>query len=322
MKRIIILPIIMFLIATVSSFAGNCKWDSYFKYPKHGQTYQAGKDVYTLIYPKYKHHIAYMQLYINGKYIRKESSYPFEWCKGGGNSDHYLRNMKPGTYKLKAKIKDKCGYTHYIYCTFYVKGGGGGGNNYCKFNNPLYDLHWLKNLHKKYPNYTICMYKKNGKVLFKVYPCGKSHYTVYWYNCEGHLICKTTNGSSCSSVHGAKFYKCYYKGCNGGGGNPGGGHCEGDAWYKYPKQYKTYPKYSDVYVRVDPKKYHDIAFMELYVNGKYVRKESKYPYEWCKGNGNSDHRLRDMKPGSYKLECRIKTKCGKWYKEFTHFYVK
>ncbi len=323
MKKIIILPIIMFLIATVSSFAGNCKWDSYFKYPKNGQTFQEGKDIYTLIYPKYKEHISYMELYINGKYIRKESSYPFEWCKGSGNSDHYLRNMKPGTYKLKAKIKDKCGNVNYIYCTFYVKGGGGnGGGNYCKFNNPLYDLPWLKDIHKKFPNYTICMYKKNGKVLFKVYPCGQSHYTVYWYDCEGHMICKTTNGSSSSSVHGAQLYKCYYKGCNGGGGNTGGGTCESKGWFKYPKNNGTYRYGSDVYVRFDVAKYQDVAYVELYVNGKFIRKETSYPYEWCKGTGNSDGYLRNLKRGTYNLKARIKTKCGDSTEYHAKFYVR
>jgi len=72
--------------------------------------------------------------------------------------------------------------------------------------------------------------------------------------------------------------------------------CIRNAWFKYPQTGKTYPAGSNVYVRVDPQKYQDIASMELYVNGAFVRKEATYPFEWCKGNGNSDHSTQS-KPG-------------------------
>lgn len=322
MKKLIFLPILMMLLATITSFAGesNCKWDSYFKYPQNGATYQAGSDVYVRVNAKYKQYISYMGLYLNGSYIRKESSSPYEWCKSGSSGDQKLRNMHPGTYKLKAKIKDKCGYQHYIYCTFYVKGNG-GHQNHCDFNNPLHDLNWLKKIHQKYSNYTICQYKKNGKVLFKIFKCGVSHYEEYWYDCEGHMICKFMNGHSNSKVSGAHFVKCWYKGCGGGNNGNNNDHCEWKSWYKYPQKNKTYSQGSDVYVRVDTKKYQDIAYMELYVNGQYIRKESSYPYEWCKGNGNSDHKLRNMHKGTYKCRVRIKDKCGKYHEEYTTFYV-
>ena len=69
---------------------------------------------------KYKD-IEYMELYCNGQKIRKESSYPYEWCKGNGNSDYQLRNMQKGTYNLKVVVKDKCGKYHEEYCKIYVK---------------------------------------------------------------------------------------------------------------------------------------------------------------------------------------------------------
>ena len=62
-----------------------------------------------------------MQLYVNGKFVRKESSYPYEWAKGSGNTDNYLRNLKRGTYNLKARVKTKCGKWYEYYCKFYVR---------------------------------------------------------------------------------------------------------------------------------------------------------------------------------------------------------
>lgn len=189
----------------------------------------------------------------------------------------------------------------------------------CSFSNPLKDLYWLKTLHKKNPNYTICMFKKNGKVLFKIFRCGKSQYPVTWYDCQGHKVCPGLR-TTCSAVQGARLYRCLYEGCDLSGTSERG-KCEGDAWFKYPSQ-RTYPQGSDIYVLVSPKKYRDIAAMELYVNGKFIRKETQYPFEWCKGTGTSDKYLRNMKPGSYKLMCVIKTKCGEVRKEYRLFEIK
>ena len=82
-------------------------------------------------------------------------------------------------------------------------------------------------------------------------------------------------------------------------------------------QFRKYP-----YHRHPVLQYQDIAEMQLYVNGKFVRKETQYPYEWCKGSGNSDGYLRNLKRGTYNLKVRVKTKCGKWYEYFCKFYVR
>ena len=157
-------------------------------------------------------------MYVNGKFVRKETSYPYEWCKGQGNSDGYLRNLKPGTYKLKCRVYDKCGKYKDYFCTFYIKGHDNGGDH------------------------TTCDYK---------------------------------------------------------------------GWFKYPQNGKSYNAGSNVYVYFDAQNYKNISYTELYVNGKFVRKENSYPYEWAKGSGNSDGYLRNLKPGTYKLKCRVYDKCGK-----------
>ena len=208
-----------------------CNWNSWFKYPKNNATYDAGKSVYVRVDAQRHQDISFMELYVNGKFVRKETSYPYEWAKGSGSSDHYLRNLKPGTYKLKVRIKDRCGKYHEKYCTFRVKGGHDNGGNT-------------------------------------------------------------------------------------------GGHCEYKAWFKYPSNGKTYRTGSDVYVKLDAQHYNKMKYVELYINGRLIRKETSYPYEWAKGSGNSDHYLRNMKRGSYSLKVRIKTKCGGWHEYYCKFYVK
>ena len=75
----------------------------------------------------------------------------------------------------------------------------------CRFNNPLKDLEWLQDIHRKKPDYSICMYKRNGKVLFKIFRCGKDPYPVFWYDCTGYKICQSMR-ASCSAVEGCTIF--------------------------------------------------------------------------------------------------------------------
>lgn len=197
-----------------------CNWNAHYEYPqKH--TFSPGEDVYVRVKAHKYQDIAYMELYVNNTFIRKETSYPYEWCKGS-SGDNYLRNLNPGNYKIKCKIVDKCGGCHYIYYDICVT----GNNNYCNWNS----------------------------------------------------------------------------------------------WFKYPQHNKHFNQGCDVYVKIDCQKYQDIEYMELYVNNQFVRKESSYPYEWCKGS-NGDHKLRDLHKGCYKLKVKIKDKCGDVNYKYCTFYV-
>ena len=141
------------------------------------------------------------------------------------------------------------------------------------------------------------------------FKCGVSHYKEYWYDCHGHLVCEFNNGHTHDSVRGARKVKCWYNGCDNGGhngGNNGGNHgghdnCDWDSWFEKCTDGSTYQEGQDVYVRVKAKKYHDIEWMELYCNGEKIKKEMNSPYEWCRPNGNGDHKLRRMRKGTYKL---------------------
>lgn len=201
----------------------SCNWSSMFEYPKK-HSYNYGEDVYVKVKPQKHYDINYMEIWVNNKYIRKESQYPYEWGKPGSNGDQYLKNLNPGTYKIKCKIVDKCGQHHYIYYDFEVKGNYGN--------------------------------------------------------------------------------TCNYK-----------------SWFKYPQNNKHYNYGCDMYVRVDCQKYQDVEYMELYLNNQYIRKESQYPFEWCKGSGNSDYKLRNLKKGCYHLKMKMKDKCGNYHEQECTFYV-
>ena len=294
--------------------SSTCNWNSWFEYPNKTQ-YLPSEDVYVRVKAQYYQHISYMELYVNGHYIRKESSAPYEWCKNS-SGDNYLRNLTPGSYTLKVKIKDKCGQAHYIQRQITVVGIN---PNYCQFNNPLVDLYWLKNLKQSHSNWKIDQYNKNGKVFFKLYQCNVTHYQIYWYDCNGNLVCSHLNTSQPNgSVSGAQYIKCWWNPCNGGGGN---NYCTWNSWFEYPQNNQSFNHGCNVYVKVKPQKYQDIAYMELYLNGQYIRKESHYPYEWCKGGGNGDYKLRNMSPGYYTLKVKIKDKCGSVNWKTCKFYV-
>ncbi len=239
MKNLFVLIVLCFFFGTSISFAqiqahqllkGSskvCYSKTWFKAPVAGN-YNAGSDMYVKVDAQNHQHIKHIELYINGQFVRKENHFPYEWAKGSGQSDAYLRNLQPGTYNLKAKIVDKCGQSTNKYKTFTV-----------------------------------------------------------------------------GPIQRAPVQTCQYK-----------------SWFKYPKNNGTYRYGDDVYVRVDTKRYQDIAEMQLFVNGKFVRKEVSYPFEWVKGSGNSDPYLRNLKRGTYNLKVRVRTKCEKWYEYYCKFYVR
>lgn len=321
MKNLLLSISFLFTLITMSmanSTTTYCTWDAWMDNIRCGNKYDA-KDYFYLRAEAKKHHdLQYIELYINGYAVRKEYNAPYEWGKNGGG-DHYLRNLKPGHYKLKLKIKDKCGKINYKYCDFYIKDHYSPPTNggHCDY----YSLNWIKDIKHKYPYHSICEYTYNHKTYYKVYKCGVSHYTEYWYNCSGHLVCKFQNGNPCHEVRYAKKVKCWYDGCkNTRGHKPPTVTCDYKAWFGYPnKQY--YSKGSRVYVKVEAQNYHDIKYMKLYLNGKLIRQENNYPYEWGK-NGGSDHYLYNMHTGHYKLMVEIKDKCGKTNYKYREFIVK
>lgn len=328
---------------SASDLTNNCQWEAWFKYPQNNGNYDPYKTVYVRVDPKKYQDIAYMELYVNGKFVRKESSYPYEWAKGNGNSDSYLRNLKPGTYKLQCRIKTKCGHYKEYYCTFFVNGDHNGGNNGGNNGGHCEDKAWFK-----YPQ-NEGSYQAGKDVYVRVDPM-KYHDIEYMeLYVNGQFVRKESSypyewakgsGNSDSYLRNVKpgtyklkcriktkcgeyseyFCTFYVKSDNNDGDT--GGQCEGKAWFKYPQNNGTYRYGDDVYVRVDPMKYQDIAYMELYVNGNYVRKESTYPFEWAKGSSNSDSYLRNLSRGTYNLKCRIKTKCGEWREYYCKFYVR
>lgn len=342
MKSLTTLLTLSFLLTSFGSFGATnlvaenptCNWKSWFKYPKNNASYEYGKSVYVKVDPQHYQSIDYMDLYVDGKLIRRESKYPYEWCKKGSSSDVYLRKLKEGQHKLKCKIKDKCGKYHEIYCTIYIKGGGNGGGHcdykaffkypqngkYYNAGSDVYVKVDIQNYQKvKYCElylndhfirkessapYEWCKNGDSGDIKLRKMKPG-----TYKLKCRAYDVCGKYKDYYCTF---------YVKGGQGGGQK----ECNYKSYFKYPKNNGSYKYGDDVYVKVETASYKDIAEMQLYVNGKFVRTEKQYPYEWCKKGGNSDQYLRNLKKGTYNLKCKVKTKCGKWYEYFCKFYVR
>lgn len=131
MRRLNLFFGILFLTFALSMFnnpvfagAIDCNWRSSFKYPQANAKFEAGKAVYVKVDAQKYQDIEYMELYVDGKLIRKESTYPYEWCKGNGKEDGYLRNLKAGVHKIECRIKDKCGKINKIETSITIDSGG------------------------------------------------------------------------------------------------------------------------------------------------------------------------------------------------------
>ena len=237
MKNLSIIFVVAFLAFSLNLTANTCTTipetnacnpNSWFKYPQKNTSIKQGQPLYVRIDPQNYRHIQYIDLFVNGKHVRRESQYPFEWTKGSGGGDYSLRNLRPGTYKLMARIKDNCGKFHEIQRVVFVRA-----------NTP------------QAPN------------------------------------------------------KCGYS-----------------VDYKYPQKGEVFYYGSDVYVRIKTSDYQRIKYIDLFINGKFVRKEINYPYEWCKGSGNSDGYLRNLNRGTYQLKARVFDKCGGVREIKRTFYVR
>lgn len=72
------------------------------------------------ISPKSPEQIRSIDLYVNNRRVGTDTRAPFKWGKGGVPGGPKV--LKPGTYKLKAIIRDKNGKAHTQYSSFRVKG--------------------------------------------------------------------------------------------------------------------------------------------------------------------------------------------------------
>jgi len=208
------IALVSFSFTVAADDGGYCNKNYYYKTVKNGDVYPVGKDVYVRVDAGNYRDIKHMTLYLNGYKIRTEMNAPYEWARPNSGGDHYLRNLKKGTYKLKCVVKTKCGGTYYKQIIFHVK------------------------------------------------------------------------------AHCAPTY------------------CNTNYWYMYGKHGSKCQKGKDLYVKVGAEKHQDVEYMELYINDRKVRREMNAPYEWGRPHGGGDHYLRNMRPGTYYLKCKIKTRCG------------
>lgn len=204
-------------------------------------------------------------------------------CYGGGG--HQER-------EYCSSYDHNCDYLHCTYKKDYNKYQITG-----KYNGDYQVSHWTINGQKKSNTNKSYTWTTSNYGTYEV--C-----TYYWCSGQVYKCCK----------------EIVIDGGHGGGHDDGYGHCNYEAWYTYPNK-QNYKRGSRVYVKVDARNYNHIKWMKLYVNGRAIRTESNYPYEWGK-SGGSDHYLYNMKPGHYKCKVEIRDNCGKTDYKYHEFWVK
>ena len=308
MKKIIFLSTLFMALFSMSTSAvagaeGHCKWESYYKYPKPNQFYNYGQTVKVCVNPKYGHKdIKYMKLYVDGKFVRQESKFPYEW-----HNDHKLKHLSPGKHLLECRIYTYCGFYKTIKCWIQIgEGHGGGGHEeVCHFNSP-FDLGWCV---KYKQGYKVCVYMNGHKKYIRVYNCHT--HKLMWFDCYGKVICYTDNHyipKQCYKV------KCYdYCDFTGGGGHD---KCNYGGTIYCKQKYKHGWGYY-LYVEFKPYQKYDIMYVDLYLGNQKLKRESSYPFDWSPSKGV--YKLKGLKKGyKYKLRCKIYTKCGqvKWVEKY------
>ena len=312
-----------------------CDYTCKFQYPYNEQRYQYGKAVSVKLDIKNYQKVKYVECYVDGKFIRKETSYPYEWCRSGSRGDDYLRKLPKGKHKITCKVYDICGKWKEYHCWIWIDGHGGGGypdddgpaycDYTCKFQYPYDQQHYeygkpvsvkldIKNYQKvkyvecyvgnklisrktKYP-YEWCRPNYRGDDYLRKLPVGKHK-----------IICKVYD--HCGKW---KEYVCWvWIDGHGGGGHPGGGgYCNYKAYFKYPRENQQYNYGNPVHVKLEIDKYHEVKYVECYVDGQFVSREDRPSYEWAKPGTGSDRALRNLGKGKHKITCKVYDKCGKW----------
>ena len=77
----------------------------------------------------------------------------------------------------------------------------------------------------------------------------------------------------------------------------------------------------DVYVKVQPNSYKVIKFMDLFIDGKFVRRDNQTPFEWGKKYSYFDKALKGVSIGKHKLTVKVVDNCGKVRLQNRYFYV-
>ena len=148
-------------------------------------------------------------LYLDGKLVSKDYKSPFVW-----KAIHYknvaLRNLKVGTHRLKAKIRDRFGNLTTIATSFQVflsQVNLDISPTYrCDVTSPLQSLAWLKSIKQRQSNIRIEQYQRGTTTFFLIKSCNR-HYASTWYDCTGKRI--TT-----AAIRGARRTRILYSGCN------------------------------------------------------------------------------------------------------------
>ena len=114
-------------------------------------------------------------------------------------------------------------------------------------------------------------------------------------------------------------YECWIHFDRHNNNNP----CRNHAFFKDPRNNSTFLPGDHVLCVVEAERHQDIEYMELYLNNRFIRRESQAPYEWNKFNGQRNPEFRNhLKSGTNTLKCKYKTRCGTWHEIIRTFTIR
>ncbi len=288
----------------------------HFDSPTNGSHYNAGKDLYVNVDAHDPSGIDYVELYVNGQFVRKETKAPYEWGKPHSHNDHWLNNMQPGTYVLKCIAKNYHGCKVAKEITIHIDHVGGTPGPNMHFVNIAHgdrfpqgkDLYVKCNAHSSYGMKYVELYV-NGHYVRKEsrspWEWGKphSHNDHPLNNMQPGTYVIKAIGTDLAGYKTTKEVTIYVDPHSGGGQGP-------TVSFSNISHGSSYPAGKYLYVKVNAHDPHGVQYCELYVNGQKVRRENHAPYEWGKPHADHDYALNNMQRGTYIITCIAKDHHG------------
>lgn len=267
-----------------------------FSKPYNGQRFPAGTDLYVKVNASDHDDYVYdVKLYVNGHYVRRESSHPYEWGKPHSHNDHLLNNMQPGTYYLKAVAQDNYGKETTKTITIYVDQTNRAPS--LAFDHPRHNYYYDEGFdanvrvtatdHDDYVDY-VKLYLNDSYIGRDDHaPYQWSHYSALQNLSAGTYTLKAVAYDNYGKRTERKIV-FHVK------------HNNQAPVVSFDKPYngQKFTVGDDVFVRAVATDHDDyVDYVKLYINGNYVGRDSHAPYEWR----NTDL-LKNLSVGTYTLK--------------------
>ncbi|MEM9884318.1 MAG: Ig-like domain-containing protein [Bacteroidota bacterium] len=284
--------------------------------PTNGQSYSSGADVTVEVDATDDGRIRYIDLYLDGTFVRREGISPYQWGLSTQN-DALLANMSTGTYTLEAIATDDEGNTGSSSITFTVEGGNNNLAPSLSFVNPTSGDNLMAggNLNVEVNATDSDGVVANVELFYDGVSQGDDNTTPYQWIIANLTVGTHSLRAIATDDDGATTEQSISVRVSASqSGDP-------NVVFVMPTDGQNYAAGSDVMVEVNATDEDgSIRFVDLFLNGQFVRREGISPYEWGLST-QSDALLANMSAGSYTLEAIATDNDGNTSSETINFNV-